>query len=589
MSNPTPNLRIPNLPGDGMTADVLLTTLLECGAEYLFVNLGTDHTSIIEAVARFDEHGWARPKVILCPHETVALSMAHGYGLLKGRAQAVLVHVDVGTQHLGGAVHNIARSRVPVVIIAGLAPVTDSPDVPGSRDMFVHYIQDMSDQASIVRPYMKWELELRHPASFQASIERAFQVANAAPTGPVYMSVTREILESEAWVPEARRPIVHSQADPVLDEASVDTIARWLSDAEFPVAITSYAGRRSEAVKGLVELAEMLGMAVMEAAPHCMMNFPTDHPQFAGPRDVELLRQADCILILDCDVPWLGAREKPDLRARIVHLDVDPIKAQLPLWTFPTDLSAAVEVSKALPQINRRLSQILAGKNPRPIDDRRQRVTRIVAEKRAGWQASLVRPEAGQPMTAEWLTARLNALIPQEAIIIEELVSNAAIGARYLTRSRPGTHFASGGSGIGWGLAAAAGAKLAAPEAEVVCLLGDGAFLFAPPSAALWVARQYDAAALYVIYNNRGWSAPEKATRLQHPDGFAANRRQFSASFGEGPDHARTAAAAGCYAERVSDADALDAAFERAREAVGRGMPAVLDVLITPVTGSSPL
>src|SRR5690606_31430726 len=92
----TSNIKVQNVPQAAMTADVLLTTLVECGAEYLFVNLGTDHTSIIEAVARFDVFGWRRPKVILCPHESVALSMAHGYSLLHGRAQAVLVHVDVG-------------------------------------------------------------------------------------------------------------------------------------------------------------------------------------------------------------------------------------------------------------------------------------------------------------------------------------------------------------------------------------------------------------------------------------------------------------------------------------------------------------
>src|SRR5690606_9789812 len=133
------------------------------------------------------------------------------------------------------------------------------------------------------------------------------------------------------------------------------------------------------------------------------------------------------------------------------------------------------------------------------------------------------------------------------------------------------------------------GVKLANPDKDVVCLLGDGAFLFAPPAAALWVARQYGTPFLAVIYNNRGWSAPEKATRMQHPDGFAATRGQFSASFGEGLDLAQLTLAAGCHAERVTRAGDLGEAFMRARDAVKGGLPAVLDVLITPVSGTSPL
>jgi acetolactate synthase I/II/III large subunit len=154
------------------TADAVLEALLDNGSQYLFVNLGTDHTPLIEAIAKRDEAGQTRPRVILCPHESVALSMAHGYAQASGRPQTVLVHVDVGTQNLGGALHNIARTRVPVLILAGLAPVTETADQRGCRDMFVHWIQDLSDQAGIVRPYVKWEYEFRNQAGLSRSGRR---------------------------------------------------------------------------------------------------------------------------------------------------------------------------------------------------------------------------------------------------------------------------------------------------------------------------------------------------------------------------------------------------------------------------------
>lgn len=579
----------PSVAGNQLSAaEVLLKTVLACGSDYLFVNLGTDHTPIIEAVAKFDQLGWARPKVVLCPHESVALSMAHGFSMISGRAQTVLVHVDVGTQHMGGSVHNIARSRVPVVILAGLAPVTESASVAGSRDMFVHYIQDMSDQAGIVRPYVKLELEMRHTAGVEAAIERAFQVANSSPGGPVYLSVARELLEQPCQLREGHKRIIASKRPAVPDRAALETISEWLIEAKFPIAITSYSGRRPDSVNALVALAETLAMPVMESAPHVAMNFPTDHPLFAGPRDSDLLQKADVVLLLDCDVPWLPALEQPAPGARIIQLDIDPVKSQLPLWTFPIDLSAAVEVSETLPELNKLIEPLASGAAAERIAKRHEEVTRHIANRREKWRSELKEPVANAPLTAEWLTASLNAEIPQDAIIIEELVSNAAIGARYLTRTLPATHFASGGSGIGWGLAAAAGAKLANPDKEVVCLLGDGAFLFAPPAAALWVALQYKTPFIAVIYNNRGWSAPERATRMQHPHGFAATRGQFSASFGELMNLAQIASATGCHAERVESAQQLAGAMARAREAVSRGVPAIVDVLITPVSGKPP-
>jgi acetolactate synthase-1/2/3 large subunit len=142
-------------------ATAFLTALHEAGVSYIFANLGTDHPPILESLAEAHTNGRPVPQLITCPHEMVALTAAHGYAQATGRAQAVLVHVDCGTQSMGGAVHNAAKGRVPALIFAGTSPFTQEGELPGSRNEWVHWVQDVLDQRGIVRGYVKYENELR--------------------------------------------------------------------------------------------------------------------------------------------------------------------------------------------------------------------------------------------------------------------------------------------------------------------------------------------------------------------------------------------------------------------------------------------
>src|SRR5215472_1860166 len=123
-------------------ATALLEAFHEAGVSYLFANLGSDHPSIIEALAEASATGRPVPRVITCPNEVAALSAAHGYAQVTGRAQAVVVHVECGTQALGGAMHNAAKARVPVFIFAGTSPFTQEGELKGSRNEFIQWIQD---------------------------------------------------------------------------------------------------------------------------------------------------------------------------------------------------------------------------------------------------------------------------------------------------------------------------------------------------------------------------------------------------------------------------------------------------------------
>jgi len=142
------------------TARFLLDGLSDIGVEYLFCNFGTDHAPIIEEMARMQQLGLPFPKLILCPHENTAMHMAGGYALATGRGQGVMVHVDVGSANAAMGMHNLFRTRIPVMLMAGKAPYTSLGELHGTRDDYVHFVQEPMDQGSIVRPFAKWEYTL---------------------------------------------------------------------------------------------------------------------------------------------------------------------------------------------------------------------------------------------------------------------------------------------------------------------------------------------------------------------------------------------------------------------------------------------
>jgi hypothetical protein len=142
------------------TARYFLEGLQETGIRYLFSNLGTDHVTLIDEMARLQAEGQAMPEVVLCPHENVAIHMAGGYAAVTGQGQGVMVHVDAGTANAAMGMHNLMRARLPVLLMAGKAPYALHGEVPGARDNYVHYVQDPFDIGSLVRPYVKWEYNL---------------------------------------------------------------------------------------------------------------------------------------------------------------------------------------------------------------------------------------------------------------------------------------------------------------------------------------------------------------------------------------------------------------------------------------------
>jgi acetolactate synthase-1/2/3 large subunit len=574
--------------GSYTTSTAFLEALAEAGVRYIFANLGSDHPGLIEAFAQAKADGREAelPRLIVCPHETAALSAAHAYAMVTGEPQAVIVHVDVGTQNLGGAVSNAMHGRAPVLVFAGAAPFTLEGELPGGRNEFIHWIQDVRDQRGILRNYVKYDNEIRTGRNVKQLVHRALQISRSEPAGPVYLIAPREVME------EPVDPYAVDRADfgPVAPVALADEvtaeIATALAGAQRPLVVTSYLGRDPTAVPKLVELCELLAVPVLESMAY-HVNFPADHPLHAGFQyhtvaQNPVLAQADVILAIDSDVPWITAVNRPSPGAAIYCVDVDPLKTQMNMWQVPARRFAAASARVAVAQIARFVRENNLA-DPSVVEVRREATARTHEQEMAE-RGGREQPRSDGVITPEYLTACVRRLLEDDdALVLTEVVTNSRVVAEHLRPNRPGSVLHHGGAALGWAGGAAVGAKLAAPDRTVVCLVGDGCFLFGVPSSAQWVARRYGTPALTVIYDNRGWAAPKFSTLQVHPDGAAAASGDFNVSFEPEVDLPGVARAAGAYGVTVSDAGELPHVLKDALAVVHGGRSAVVSVQLPPV------
>src|SRR3954452_13733300 len=407
-------------------AHYFLEGLVDLGVDYIFANLGTDPVSLIEEIARWDRDGRKHPEAILCPHESVAVHMAGGHAPATGKGQAVFVHVDAGTANACMAIQNLFRYRLPVMLFAGRAPFTLHGELTGSRDTYVHFVQDPFDIASIVRPYVKWEYSLPSGVVVKEALARAGAFMHSDPPGPVYMMLPRETL-AEEWDDDAMPAYPASRYGSVqaggIEPARADAIAELLMGAENPVAFTAYLGRRPEAVAALDRLARACGIRVAEFNS-IDLNIPQDSPCFAGIDPLPLLETADLGLLLDTDVPFIPQAAKRASEMRWIQIDIDPLKADFPMWGFPTDIRIQGDCAIVL-------RQVLDAVQVRADEAYRRRIAERIASWSGTRDAAARRRAAASAnkgvsgaLGAAYVFATLNAKLPQDDVVINEAIRN---------------------------------------------------------------------------------------------------------------------------------------------------------------------
>jgi acetolactate synthase-1/2/3 large subunit len=563
--------------GTDSAAEVLLRALKAHGVDYMFANPGTDFAPLIEGMARGKQKKADIPKVMVITHENCAVGMAHGYYMVSGKPQAVMVHTNVGTANTLNCLADACRENVPILLMAGRNPITEQ-GVLGSRNGPIHWGQEMFDQAGMLREFVKWDYEMKLPLQAEDLVARALEVMMAAPRGSAYLTLPREVLGG--GVPASNRPMI-PRAHPSMpypDPAAIETLVGMIAKAERPLIITSAAGRTAVGMEALARVTDRFAIPVISfnARYVCL---PSSHPMNLGSQPRPLLAEADLVIVLDCDAPWYPSQESPPAGCRVVQIGDDPAFTRYPMRGFPCDLSITAETTAALNALEAGLAAKGVDKDAK-LAGRRQRLAERHKAMRAQWKAAIEKAAAQPTIKLEYLNHCLGQAVGPDAIIVNEYWTRT----EFCPREKAATLFGSSpAGGLGWALGAALGAKLAQPEKLVVATVGDGAYMFANPTACHWVGEAHKLPILTVVNNNQVYNAVRRATLAMYEKGSAQaeNDAHTLADLNPSPAFEKLIEASGGYGERVEKPEDLPAALARAVKAVREGRQALLNVIVT--------
>jgi acetolactate synthase I/II/III large subunit len=294
--------------------------------------------------------------------------------------------------------------------------------------------------------------------------------------------------------------------------------------------------------------------------------------------------QADAILIFEQPVPFMHPKDAPKASAKIAYVDPDPAQGRFKTMEFSSDLFLPVDPAGAALAIAEaakgRLTQTAMGR----IADRKARLAEKKRQQREDAEQRGLAAGKRAPLHPRWVAYQLGRALQPDTILLDDALSNTPYVVAHHQRSQPGTYFKSGGSTGGWGSGAAVGAKLAAPDRDVVLATGDGYFMFGEPLAGLWAAAHHKAPFLTVVFVNRSYSTGTSGLRELYPEGVAIQEGNYEGGeFDPPPDFAKLAEAAGGYGETVTDADQMGPALQRALDQVHKGYPAVIAAQIPTV------
>lgn len=563
------------LPSDAVTetaasttsvAEAYLALLKTRGIDYFYIGAGTDTAPIVEAYAKGSKTGQDFPTPVIAVHENLAVGMAHGYYMVTGKPQAVMLHVTVGAANAVCGLMNAARSQVPMFFTAGRTPLYET-GVLGARNSPIHWAQEMFDQAGMARELVKWDYELRDGRNVDEVVDRGLQIAMAEPRGPIYLTLPREVLAQPMPANYQRRPAQPVASAPFPDPQVVAQIAQAIKGAKFPLIVVSSSGADEATVPVLASLLSTYGIGVAESMGH-YVNVPYTHPHHLGHDATAVVNRADVVIALESDVPWVPGRAEPKADAFIAQVGVDPLFQDLPLRSFQSNVTL---VSRALPflqALDAELARIGAA------DNAAERVATVSAASQA-YRANLAKAveqdEAqGGRITKQYLSRAIDQVRGAESIVVSEYT----IRPEHMSFEQPGSYYLnSTAGGLGWGFPAALGAQQAAPEKLVICVQGDGAYMFTNPASCHQAAEMHNLPVLMIVFNNHHWQAVEQTTLAVYPDG--ATREYVKehghaplSGLGHMPDFELYAQASGGYGEKVNTREELLPALQRAIHAV---------------------
>jgi len=405
---------------------------------------------------------------------------------------------------------------------------------------------------------------------------RALQVARTEPCGPVYLQLPREV--SLAKVKGAKFPTMDQLgvARPAApDPAGIREIAERLVKAQNPVVLVARSGRNPATVPALVRLCELLGLPVAQSGLRAYQCFPLNHPLYMSGAS---LKDADVVLCLDVDIPWLADTNPPPDAAWVAITDVEPAKRRIPTMEFTADLRLTADALSVIEALEAEAQKLIGPDDRKRYTARAAKCAGLSSERRKSL-ADDARARADKTLIdPRWLSYCIGNVIDDNCIVFDETIAQNQLHD-YLSISQPGAYFHNPASSGGWTPGAAFGAKLAAPEKDVIAVSGDGFYMFGTPIHALWSAKHYNAPYMSIVYQNRSYSTGTlRVDRVYGKDSYAAKANYDGGYFDPPIDFAKEAEAAGAYGENVTDPAQVEPALRRGLERIRNGQPAVISV-----------
>ncbi|MFF1446002.1 thiamine pyrophosphate-dependent enzyme [Streptomyces sp. NPDC058295] len=570
----TDTTRAPGADG----GDALVTAFNAVGADYLFCSSGSEWAPVWESLARRHRDGLPCPRYLDLTHETVAVGMATGYGLVSRRPQGVLLHAAPGLLQGSMAVHGALLAGVPMVVSSSES--TTYGDGPG-QDPGGQWYRNLSivgGPHGVATPFTKWSTEAASVHTLPTMVTRAAELAWRAPAGPAYLNVPLEIL-LEDWDGREAKPLVPPGSTHSSPE-EVDPVARLIREATNPVIVTETAGREAGGFEALVAFAEAWNIPVVEPDSAVCGNFPRTHPLHAGSDIGPWMDEADLILLVNCRAPFYPPSRRPS-KAQVVVIDEVPQRPHVVYQVLFADRYLEGDVANTLRQL---------AKRAKDLDEAAVAVRRTAQDERhAAEQAAVTDAETRAKAQRETegvdpvlVAATLRELLDgADGIVVDETITHSRIVKRHLRTAAPDSYFYVQG-GLGQGIAVALGVKLAARERPVVLTIGDGAFTYNPVVPSYDASKAYELPLLIVVFNNRVYKSMNLNHRRFYPDGAAAETGEWlGTDLHRLPRLAQFAEPFGMHTETVDTAQALGPALERALKAVAEGTTAVVDVLVT--------
>jgi benzoylformate decarboxylase len=546
---------------------LLVQTLKDAGVDYLFTNPGSAETGIFAALAETED-----PRLVIGKHEGLVAAMADGYARVSGRVGVVIAHVMGGSYQLAGQLFNAQVANSPVLVIAGdwaseLQDYRGLAPFPGLS------------QAESMRPITK---EARcayqvhaNPQAIPVATVRALREASTPPTGPVYLSISAELLNREGLEAEIGEGAGYRIEPPAPARAqTIENIARRLAEAKCPALMFGDDVWRDGAAAEAVRLAELLEAPVF-ASRQIFVNFPNRHPLYCGmypvSKDFEKVTglTPDVLFMVGCQGVH-GNVSEPS----VIQIGPNPI---LMGRHYPLDVAAQCDARGTLQALYEALR-----KRPGAEGWARQRAkVRAHAKALIEREEKLVREHSDDAIIhPAVLEAQLATLLPRDSVMVQE--SSTARTALIAFGHGGMTWTRSGGGSLGWGVGAAIGAKIAVGhERPVILHLGDGALTYS--ASGFWTMARYKTPILTIVSNNETYQIVRHNWANQMPDSKMVRDNKYPGLFLGDPatDYVGLAKSQGVDGEAVTTQKDLEPALRRGLDVVTKQRrPYLLDVTV---------